>query len=614
MACLSEEKIVAFASGRLGPQERREAETHLDGCVSCRVTVAEVSTMLTLGPEFDAGLGDESLLDAEGPLAKGTAIGRYLVIQVVGGGAGGVVYEAYDPQLGRKVGLKLLRVKAKGDAMLKRLLAEAQAMARLSHPNVVAVFDAGVHDGWVYIVLEFVEGQTLTAWLQQNRRSPGEIIEVFTDVAQGLAAAHHAGVIHRDVKPDNMMVTAEGVGRLTDFGLAQSEGHSDELAVAGRGTPAFMAPEQRASGATSAASDQFSFCLALDWALHGRTLPPLRHARSKGLRRRVRRALARGMRNQPAERWKSMDDLLAAIRPRRTPWGLLGIAALAVVALLGGWRLWSAPPPKTRVELYPHCRDALYGEGGHCFLQEQQPRDFAGAQAWCEAHSGYLATCVSVNECRSINRAIATGTESWIGMRVGAKGEPQWLTDEVLLPHARITHKRRAEQNCAFAAKAAMATQWQWDACETVRGFLCETPSFATNPASKLSYRVNPQPLTHENAEAACRRNDGRLARVRTEGDQLFLEAMLALDITTYPVLWLGARRASNGADLLWNDGSKLAWQNFAFRQPDNFDGQQGCLAIDMKSKGWHDRYCSARHASICEYELVPDERQYGAR
>ena len=158
-------------------------------------------------------------------LPRGATIGRYVVLGLVGRGGMGEVYAAYDPELDRKVAVKLLRVKP-GNGVSRhegrqRTLREAQAIARLSHPNVVVVFDVGTFQEQVFIAMEFVEGNTVTYWLQAAARSWQDILKVFMAAGRGLAAAHEKGLVHRDFKPDNVMVGRDGQVRVMDFGLAR---------------------------------------------------------------------------------------------------------------------------------------------------------------------------------------------------------------------------------------------------------------------------------------------------------------------------------------------------------------------------------------------------------
>ena len=262
---------------------------------------------------------------AAGELPQGLVVGRYVLLGELGSGAMGVVHMAFDPELDRKVALKLVAPHVDSNAGSlghSRLLREAQALARLSHPNVVSVYDAGTHGGRVWIAMEFVAGQTLGAWARAQPRRWPELLRVLTEVARGVAAAHAAGLVHRDLKPENVMVGDDGRVRVMDFGLAhgrnltaplaasgaaqpeqerrparQEQGRrparpdpqldatmasgvlalhessvlSQRLTVAGamQGTPAYMAPEQWQGQEAEAATDQFSWAVMAWELLHG---------------------------------------------------------------------------------------------------------------------------------------------------------------------------------------------------------------------------------------------------------------------------------------------------------------------------------------------------------
>jgi tetratricopeptide (TPR) repeat protein len=324
--------------------------------------------------------GGAPAADVPGPLPRGTAIGRYLLLGRLGAGAMGVVYAAHDPELDRKVALKLLLPGAGGRSGPEgrvRLLREAQALAKLSHPNVVAVHDVGTHDDSVWIAMEFVAGQTLDAWARQRRRRWPEVVQVLTDAARGVAAAHLAGLVHRDLKPDNVMIDEGGRVRVMDFGLAHEHradpGSDEPLATivpvdmqapqdlaapalwrtqAGsiRGTPAYMAPEQWQGHAAESATDQFGWSV-MAWELlygerpfAGDTLLALGEAVVTGQRRPagrgvpgwLRRVLERGLATAPAQRWPTMTAMLAALERGRTRTRMrTAAAALAGVVLLG---------------------------------------------------------------------------------------------------------------------------------------------------------------------------------------------------------------------------------------------------------------------------------------
>jgi serine/threonine protein kinase len=257
----------------------------------------------------------------------------------------GVVLAAHDPELDRPVAIKLVQPSVPA-AMAPRahelLRREAQAMARLHHGNVVAVHDVGSHRGGTFIAMQLVPGVSLDRWLRSSVRSWRSILAVCVDAGRGLAAAHRAGLVHRDVKPANILVGDDGVARIADFGLAIG-GHGDSDASGG--TPAYMAPEQH-RGAADARSDQFSFCVSVFEALwsvrpfSGRSpvevtrevmAGRIREVRRGGVPRRVMAALVRGLAADAGDRFTSMEALLTALEaPSREP--RLGVAALVAAA------------------------------------------------------------------------------------------------------------------------------------------------------------------------------------------------------------------------------------------------------------------------------------------
>jgi murein endopeptidase/tRNA A-37 threonylcarbamoyl transferase component Bud32 len=310
----------------------------------------------------------------EGELVR---IGRFELGRRLGGGAMGVVFSAYDPNLAREIAIKLLHPEVgEGDVERTRLLREAQALARLSHPNVVHVYDAGTHDGAVFVAMELVAGRTLRAWQIETRPAWRDIVRVYLGAARGLAAAHEAGLVHRDFKPENVIVDDALHARVVDFGLARAdeiqptlptgdlqalaERLQSRLTEAGAvlGTPAYMAPEQLAGEAVDAASDQFAFCVALWEALYG-ARPYSVHAIAAYLARRdvvprptapassappaLAAALRRGLQLDRTQRYASMTDLAAALeRACRAPWrtraaaivvGVLAASGIAALAL-----------------------------------------------------------------------------------------------------------------------------------------------------------------------------------------------------------------------------------------------------------------------------------------
>jgi eukaryotic-like serine/threonine-protein kinase len=322
------------------------------------------------------GLGEEAgdfaitgpggpAVDGDEVLRAGVHLDRYVIIGRIGVGGMGVVYAAYDTKLDRKVALKALR--GSGDERRRgRLLREAKVLAKLQHPNVVAAYDVVSEGGLLLLAMEFVDGQTLRSWLGAPRPWR-DVLSVFTAAGRGLAAAHAAGVVHRDFKPDNVLVGGDGRPRVVDFGLA----HTDDEAPASVaqpfasgggsvvGTPAYMSPEQRRGERVDARSDQYNFCVALHEALYGE-LPGRPEAGGAGrpppaLGRVpvwVGRAINRGLSAEPAGRHPDVGALLAALwhdpaLSRRRALAA-GTAALAAFAAAGAWWARARPPVPCR--------------------------------------------------------------------------------------------------------------------------------------------------------------------------------------------------------------------------------------------------------------------------
>jgi tetratricopeptide (TPR) repeat protein len=274
-------------------------------------------------------------------------IGRYEVGERLGAGGVGAVYRGRDVELDRRVAIKFVHAEPPNDGTdaQARLLREAKTLAQLSHPNVVRVYDAGTYDGslvdWsvrertpasVFMAMEVVEGTDLARWLESGRTWEA-ILQTFVGAGRGLAAAHERGVVHRDFKPENVMVDDAGLAKVVDFGLASRlVGRTDppsEADVATGGTPAYMSPEQHEGRESAAASDQFSFCVALYEALfrsrpfQGSTYPEIRDAvlnqpaasppTDARIPVGIGRALMRGLARDPENRFASMQALLAAL-------------------------------------------------------------------------------------------------------------------------------------------------------------------------------------------------------------------------------------------------------------------------------------------------------------
>lgn len=360
----------------MGPDVGTDETSTLEG-----ETVADLDPQPHHLRETLAGdtIADTEIRDTSGPYADTPApsrIGRYLLLGILGSGGMGVVHSAYDPKLDRRIALKILHG---GDSQSlgsrERLLREAQAMARLSHPNVVTVHDVGEHEGRVFVAMESIEGRTLTRWLADEKRSVREILAIFVEAGQGLAAAHDKGLVHRDFKPDNVMVGDDGRVRVMDFGLARPAVYAQDdlepretpsanavgalenpVTVDGAlvGTPMYMAPEQWRGVEVDARTDQFSFCVALYQALY-RELPfegnnlgalalsvtsraPRPPSTTLSIPSAVVEGWQRGLSTESSARFPSMAPLLMLLRrdPARARQRGLAVGAGVVLLGLGG--------------------------------------------------------------------------------------------------------------------------------------------------------------------------------------------------------------------------------------------------------------------------------------
>jgi eukaryotic-like serine/threonine-protein kinase len=367
---LSEERVAAYVRGQLSPTEQAEVEAAIDRQPEWLEVVAVLARdggearVASLAESSQGGSSLHSSLDASlverlerehcARLHPGTRLGRYEIEGPLGRGGMGIVYAAYDPELDRRVALKLLRGRdAAGQA---RLLREARALARLNDRRVITIYDVGTFENRVFLTMELLEGETLQRWRSSTTRGWREVLSVFIDAGRGLAAAHVAGLVHRDFKPANVMLTGDGRVVVLDFGLAHTEGEvssihepealrssasADDRSVRTPqivGTPAYMAPEQRRGEPCGSQTDQFSFCVALFEALHG-TLPPQARPDARPsyapaigrLPHRVDRLLARGLASDARERHPCMASLVAELESVLRPRGRRAALALSLV-------------------------------------------------------------------------------------------------------------------------------------------------------------------------------------------------------------------------------------------------------------------------------------------
>ena len=381
----------------------------------------------------------------------GRSLGRYRVLARLGAGGMGVVWAALDPALDRRVAVKVLpsRAGASRDHLEVRLRREAQALARLEHPNVIAVYDVGVAADSVFVAMQLVDGVTLDAYVAREHATPAAIAALFVQACRGLAAAHAAGIVHRDVKPSNLLVDGAGRVFVGDFGLARGAGADDaiasapadaslldtELTRAGAvlGTPLYMAPEQHAGQAATERADQFSLCVSMWSVLYGEhpfapepwdaaaAVAAMKADRVRepstrvAVPARVVRALRRGLRGDPAARWPSMAALADELAPRtRIGWfaaagGIAAIGGAVALTLAVAEPAASTPPcapdPARFADAWSPARaDTLRAT----FAASRRPYAAATADAVIAALDGYrarwVATRVAVCEATEVHR------------------------------------------------------------------------------------------------------------------------------------------------------------------------------------------------------------------
>jgi tetratricopeptide (TPR) repeat protein len=362
---LSARAIAAYVAG--ATTGRDDVVSHLAACGTCRRLISELARSLR-PPSVAATPCD----DAEHAAGVGPRIARYRLLRVLGRGGMGCVYEAYDPELDRHVAIKVIRPRVRSPAAMQRLLLEARALARLSHPHVVQVLDVGRTRASVWIAMELVRGETLALWLRGRVRGWREIVDVLRQAGEGLAAAHRRALVHRDFKPGNVVVGRDGATlrvRVLDFGLAVADDvvaapslddDVDAPPVFAGGTPGYMAPEQYRGARLDARADQFAFCIVLWEALfgmrpfRGRDAAELASAVLAGERtaapagvvpRWLLRVLVRGLQRDPAARFPTLEALLGELdrgrRSRRDR--VLAIAGATVAAIAATWLATARP-------------------------------------------------------------------------------------------------------------------------------------------------------------------------------------------------------------------------------------------------------------------------------
>ena len=376
--CPADNTIDVLVRGELPAREWQGIEAHFDECQRCRKAALEKLGPLMAPTRSLDRSGDSARRGSPGELGPGTQVGRHIVIERLGAGGMGTVYSAYDTTLERRIALKFLSAPAGDAAAAAKLVAEASAMARLSHPNVVTVHDVGVLDGRPYLAMEYVKGRTLREWRHERPRSVREILDVMAAVARGLEAAHEAGIIHRDVKPENVLVSGDRV-LVTDFGVSVR----DSVGMAGSvaGTPAYMAPEQFRGEPATPATDAFGFAVTLYEMLYEQrpfsdgsraeieaavtagqvSLPRARN----GVSADVERLIRAGLSADPTARPEDMSTVAEALganpgrRIRRISAGVVAAAAVGA-AFWGGARIEANP--ERRCQAGAAVIDSVWGE------------------------------------------------------------------------------------------------------------------------------------------------------------------------------------------------------------------------------------------------------------
>jgi serine/threonine protein kinase len=365
VGCVDENRVIALLDGDLPVDSASEVHDHVSNCNTCRMLLAEMAKAHTVvaadevQTKFIGLPGERRLSSAQQEadelscettqkvLSEVLSIGRYRILRKLGEGGMGEVFVAEDPDLHRRVAIKLLHAGTPDAA--DRLLREARAMAKLRHPNTIAVYEVGRSGHNVFVAMEFNKGITLRKWLKEDHDLPARL-GMLIQAGRGLAAAHDVGLVHRDFKPDNVMVELDRRAQVLDFGLAKSAStaaHEEEvgsiddipvvdLTLSGVmvGTPAYLAPEQFRMSATDERTDQFSFCVVLFEALHGKrpyageSLWELAEAVTQGIQSEwltnpeiptdVKNAIMRGLSVKPKDRFPDMQSLIDVLTAHST--------------------------------------------------------------------------------------------------------------------------------------------------------------------------------------------------------------------------------------------------------------------------------------------------------
>ena len=577
-ACPDPAALDAFVSGQLDAARRPALEAHLDTCPACAQVVA---TMVELFGASQPSLGYAQTVAGtpREPAVAPTRLGRYQLGARVGEGGMGVVFEAHDPELDRRVAVKLLHPERFGDleAQRARMMREAQAMAKLSHPNVVTVFDVGRVGAQLFLAMELVAGTTLARWLAGGPRSRAARIAMFVQAGRGLAAAHAVGLVHRDFKPDNVLVGVDGRARVTDFGLARPLAIDERANLAAArhlpvaataagaivGTPAYMAPEQLRSEPADARSDQFAFCVALYEAVVGarpfegaelralaeNVLAGRMRALPAAIPRWLRNLLARGLALDPAARFPSMDALLDELgrdhaRGRRiaVTLGAMTLGVAAIVSLLSvATRAPATPPPPAarpcdalRIEVRDHWNPARKQSTAQAitaatryWAHDLAPRVNARLDAWADAWATERQAACIAGQRRAPDDELAQRRLACLDDALGALDAMVAELDHI----DGLALQRVLPAIEALPAPAACAS----DAA------LLRRPARPSDPIARAKVAALDAALAVAQARLAI----GHAAIARTDLERLVSEATPAADPATLArALWLTGESA----------------------------------------------------------------------
>ena len=494
------------------------------------------------GPSLEQPSDD--LVDAR-PLRRGASVGRYVLLDPIGSGAMGVVFSAYDPELDRKLAVKVLHPDSssrEAKATHARLRREAQALARLTHPNVVAVHDVGTHAGRVFVAMDFIAGRTVRQWLRKDPLRPPpvpKIIAVFVAAGRGLAAAHRAGLVHRDFKPENVLLGDDNTVRVVDFGLARraeddsvttDEGRGErpqlpanlvadrslEVSLTGTGrmmgTPAYMAPEQHLGQTATPRSDQFGFCIALWEALYGQrpfpghnlaslstavtegklNSPPTDGPHANRVPAHIHRALLKGLSTDPNLRFANLDALCKALqhdpsRRRRRIATFLAINLLGAAVVFGAGMRFADRVADPNGPILASCEPERELAGiWDPARRERIAQRFAGSDAPFAAHTA-----------RELDRRIHGYTRQWIDAWAETCGAERSLGPSEPLELQRECLEQRRAELVTFTDALLAAEDHQF----TRRAEFALTAAEGLPPISTCRDRLHLRADPHRNPE-----------------------------------------------------------------------------------------------------------------